>query len=329
MSLAEARRGVPATDARTACEEPPWYVEAFAKDGLVVVEDVLSAEGVAAAVRGFDESLRLRGAEARDGESLRRLSSTAGGVLDLFYEPWKLEATANNERYARIYRDLLRHTYARNEGEWRHPHGAIDAEFCFAHVDRVGCRPSGHARFLSPHLDCCPDNMYPSDAARWRPIQCLLALSGGDGPDEGGFEAVRGFHREFDRYYARRRRPLPAVGEFVALTPVDDADLLRRMSHVRVPAGAALFWDRRLPHANARRNDNLLPRRVVYGGFLPDVPLNRRYASQQRDRCIRAEPQPDFWIARRDGDDFLKPSPAALAACLAALPPPAKARLGF
>lgn len=55
------------------------------------------------AVQAFDESLRRRGIEPYEVDSgspvLSSLSSTsgAGGVLDLFYEPWKLEMTVANE----------------------------------------------------------------------------------------------------------------------------------------------------------------------------------------------------------------------------------------
>lgn len=282
------------------------YVEDFIRDGYVVVDGVISPEAVEVAIKGFDQSLASRGL---DVSTAGRLSSTkAGGVLDLFYEPWKLELTLQNKKYADIYCELLQATYGTCKGLWAHPFGELTGG-CWPHVDRVGLRRPAQTtnigkkneRGLAPHLDCCPYDMHPTDATRWRPIQCLLSLSGGEKPDEGGFETIPGFHREFDAYFEGTKRP--RVGEFVAINTKDDAELLKRFKHVRVPPGAALFWDRRLPHANARRNNSTIPRRVVYGGFLPKGPeLNRQYAMSQLDRCKRAIPQPDFWI---HGDDHL------------------------
>ena len=83
----------------------------------------------------------------------------------------------------------------------------------------------------------------------------------------------------------------------MALSPGDDAAAMRRVAHVPVPAGAALFWDQRVPHGNARSNRKAEPRAVVYGGFLPrGVPINDAYAAEQRRRLRVGAPQPDFWI---------------------------------
>ena len=147
---------------------------------------------------------------------------------------------------------------------------------------------------------------------RWRPIQCLLALDAAEDADEGGFECVAGFHATFSDYYSERRgrseKGLPCVGDYVALSPREDAGLLDRVAHVPVPAGAALFWDQRLPHGNARRNRKTEPRAVVYGGFLPRVPLNDAYAAEQLRRLKLGMPQPDFWTHRAPtGEDALVP----------------------
>lgn len=299
-------------------------VETFIRDGVVVVDDVLDEGGVARALAGFEATLRRHGVDTCDlsgSQAALRKLSTKGGVLDLFFEPWKLEATVSNERYAAAMTALLEATYGRNEGLWRHPYGPIDG--VWAHIDRIGFRVPGRAqRALSPHLDCCPDAMHP-DRRRWRPIQCLLSLAGGLGPNEGGFECLKGFHRRFDEYYARRRSR--CVGDYVAITSQDDQALLDDFEHVRVPPGAAVFWDRRIPHANARANAASTPRQVIYGGYLPRGPaVNRAYVRAQLDR-IRAggEMPDDFWLAHRAPDDAkrLAPPPEALRAFLTALSP--------
>ena len=156
-------------------------------------------------------------------------------------------------------------------------------------------------RSLTPHLDCCPDRLHAGGGKRfprWRPIQCFLALDDALEADQGGFECCGGFHRRFEAYYAERAAraggALPCVGDFIALTMRDDAAVVAGVGHVPVPAGAAIFWDQRVPHANARRNTKHEARAVAYGGFLPRTPLNDMYATEQRRRFLLGEPQPDF-----------------------------------
>ncbi|CAM9729263.1 unnamed protein product [Phaeothamnion confervicola] len=91
--------------------------------------------------------------------------------------------------------------------------------------------------------------------------------------------------------------PPPCVGDFSPVRPREDADVLRRVCHVPVPAGAAVFWDYRTPHANAARNASDRPREVIYTGFLPDTAWNRAYAHQQLDRLLRGIPPDDQWMA--------------------------------
>ena len=71
---------------------------------------------------------------------------------------------------------------------------------------------------------------------------------------------------------------------------------MKRIEHIDVPAGAAVFWDQRIPHANAYKNEGNEAREVVYGGFLPrGIDINDRYAEEQRRRFITGRPQTDFW----------------------------------
>ncbi len=87
-------------------------VAAFIRDGYVVVPGVLSKERLAAARRGLAATLQRHGVSMEDAathEGLRRLSTTrgAGGVLDLFYDRWKLDLTLGTSLYADCYRDLF------------------------------------------------------------------------------------------------------------------------------------------------------------------------------------------------------------------------------
>lgn len=103
------------------------------------------------------------------------------------------------------------------------------------------------------------------------------------------------------------------------------------MQHIPVRAGSAVFWDNRIPHGNAYRNDprpiddnhvqeivvagngcdngckgiSALPlgtsgaRAVVYCSFLPDVDVNRSFVARQlEDWKVQRPPRVgDRWIA--------------------------------
>lgn len=318
-------------------------IEAFVRDGYVVVPGVVSLARLAAARRGLAATLQAHGVDLADAathEGLRRLSTTkgAGGVLDLFYDRWKLELCLGTPAYADGYRDLFEATYATNRGLWAHPHGPVAVDALWAHVDRVGVRvPDAKGRkralqrSLTPHLDCCPDRLHAGGGKRWprwRPIQCFLALDDALEADQGGFECCGGFHRRFESYYADRAAriggSLPCVGDFIALTMRDDAAVVAGVGHVPVPAGAAVFWDQRVPHSNARKNTKKECRAVAYGGFLPRTPQNDAYAAEQRRRFLLGEPQPDFWT---DGPP--PPAPTGHSATVAALGPHARGLLGI
>ncbi len=314
-------------------------------------------------------------------QGIRHLSSTggSGGVLDVFYSPFKLKVTFNS-CYVAAYADLLRWTYGSYVGDgmdgslWSHPYGSLgNSSMPYVHIDRIGCRlpdsinmQSGTSRrtrlqrYLSPHLDCCPTNLHGGGGKRWprwRPIQCLLALTSTLEPNQGGFECkiathpipsllmlivimvltltltlkkalidkksleenheslhivyihmytyisptvpgVKGFHKDFEGYYATNggddhsRQPPKCVGDFAAIRPREDHELLSRFENIPIPAGSAVFWDQRIPHANAQYNTSNDCRLVIYGGFLPrGVVINEEYANEQRRRLSMGIPQ--------------------------------------
>ena len=184
-------------------------------------------------------------------------------------------------------------------------------------------------RSLTPHLDCCPETFHDATSkTKWRPIQCFVSLTDNLEPNTGGFEAAKGFHREFQRWAREGRRPINSsnddgetshppscVGEYVHISPSHDRDLLDRMEHVPVKAGSAVFWDNRIPHANAYRNDACTDatidagalgtsgaRAVVYCSFLPDVKINREFVRRQLEdwRARRPPRVGDRWIEQDD-----------------------------
>ena len=122
----------------------------------------------------------------------------------------------------------------------------------------------------------------------------------------GGFEAVLGgFHRSFDEWAQNRNAssedaelaaPAPCLGEYTHIRPKEDMQVMKRVCHIPVKAGSAVFWDNRIPHANAYRNDNnTLARAVVYASFLPDIELNRRYVKNQLQAWRLRQPIRDQW----------------------------------
>ena len=180
-------------------------------------------------------------------------------------------------------------------------------------------KPKPIRRGLTPHLDCCPHKMFshfespsPSNPRKWRPIQGLLALTDTLFKNEGGFECVPGFHNEFNDWVSRRgaisstgeSTEAPCKGEYTPLRPgpleesdkSNDASVLRRVEHIPLRKGDLLFWDNRLPHANAFKNLKGTSREVIYVSFLPDVEVNRKFALEQLRRFALSERPSDMWV---------------------------------
>jgi Protein of unknown function (DUF1479) len=323
-------------------------IRTFQRDGVLVVDRVLSAEELDEATLGVREALAKRGIDAdrleETGQRLQSLSSTrgSGGVLDVFYEPFKI-GIATHESLFRMTTQLWESSLTyRGESiddlpdedkyKW-HPFGRFNPTTGYSYIDRLGYRiptelaerlgserkANGNAkgskrtpiqRSLTPHLDCCPENRFRG--RKWKPIQCFVALTDNLEENTGGFEAAKGFHRTFDAwardrppsFIARKVRghtikeavPAPCAGEYTHIRPKEDRDVMDRIRHVPVRAGAAVFWDHRIPHANAYRNDGTRPRCVVYTSFLPDVAINREYVREQLENMKMGRQPTDTWI---------------------------------
>lgn len=162
-------------------------------------------------------------------------------------------------------------------------------------------------------MDCCPASFFEplqggKLVSKWRPLQCFIALTDTNEPEQGGFEAAKGFHNKFEAWAAESSireggtGHAACVGEFTPIRPREDSDILASFAHVPCCAGDLVVWDNKIPHANSRANNLDRAREVVYLGYLPDVPLNREYASKQLKRFARGDPPDDQWIHRKDDE---------------------------
>jgi hypothetical protein len=247
------------------------------------------------------------------------LSSTggAGGILDLFYPSWRLKVAENDHVFAAMT-DIWKETYAKNHPDFSHPFGVFNPKQGYAYINRVcyrvpdsiskkhgGKKSRPMQRSLTPHLDCCPSHLYDSgkEIPRWRPIQCITVLTDNEMPNTGGFEAVRGFHKEFKAYFEKHsynavenegRAPV-CLGDFSPLRMQEDRELIGRYEHISCQAGSVIFFDWRIPHANSYKHLGHIPREVIYTGFLPDIPMNQAYAKEQLRRYAKRLLPADHW----------------------------------
>ena len=98
----------------------------------------------------------------------------------------------------------------------------------------------------------------------------MLSLTDTPEPNLGGFECVKGFHREFEAYFAGAversaqglQKDVVCVGDFCPIRTKEDAALIARYEHVAVPAGAAVFWDQRVRNVRLGTHASELPVRM-------------------------------------------------------------------
>jgi hypothetical protein len=312
----------PEIEALAATYVTPDVVATFLRDGVVVIPQVLTSERIHHTRQEFHNTLRALYGVDYDNlpdtcQRIKALSSTngAGGILDLFYFDWKLKLN-EDELIVAIMRSLWAATYASGDVKhFEHPFGAFNPNEAYMYIDRCCFRlpeeliyPPGVdvakakrktlQRSLTPHLDCCPHEMFTG--RKWRPIQAFVALTDTVEENHGGFEVCKGLHREFEEWVARRKPSestgvVPCVGQFTPIRPKEDADIIARMEHVPCRAGDLVCWDYRLAHANAGHNFSGDVREVVYIGLLPSIPLNRQYAEDQLARYRQGDLPIDQW----------------------------------
>ena len=297
-------------------------VKSFIDSGYLVIPGVLTDDEIQGIRDRFHLFLKSKGVNHNDlensAENLSKLSSTggSGGVLDVFYESFKLEVNENPKIFA-IISQLFSETFSSSTLPfYEHPFGQFDPNKAYMYIDRVCYRVSDGIcqkfsngkkllqRSLTPHLDVCPHKLY-DNINKWKPIQCFIALTDTLESNLGGFETCPGFHRQFDGWMQHRKPAVhsngstaagnpPCVGSFSPIRPVEDADVIQQFQHISCRAGDLVCWDYRLPHANSKFNFGDT-REVIYLGFLPCIELNRRYAEEQLKRLNNNEVPTDQW----------------------------------
>ena len=301
-------------------------IHTFLQDGILVVPRVINIDRVQQIRRQFHQYLHDKGCDIehldKTAQALTSLSSTggSGGVLDVFYEDWKLSLNQDPTIFA-IMSSIWENSYANSQQThlFNHPYGSFDPTKGLIAIDRVcfrvpesvsesfhvkkGKKNQNLQRSLTPHLDCCPHDTYnikSESIKRWKPIQAFIALTDNLEPNTGGFEAVPGFHRQFQEW-AMKRPPntgstvAPCVGDFTPIRPVEDRDVIEQFRHIPCRAGDLVIWDYRIPHANARFNLAPTPREVIYLGFLPYVDINFQFAREQLRRMEAGETPVGQW----------------------------------
>mmetsp|Transcript_8387 Transcript_8387/g.12924 ORF Transcript_8387/g.12924 Transcript_8387/m.12924 type:complete len:378 (-) Transcript_8387:329-1462(-) len=335
-------------------------IKEFLDQGVLVADNIFDFQEIQDAADGLSETLAKNGVDVTDiegtGHNLSLLSSTngSGGVVDLFYDDWKMAITSN-PRLFQATTELWNQAYC-SKGEARgdllkeesfkwHQHGAFDCNKGYMYIDRIGFRlptalsdklgaklksengrrkgrkTNSLQRSLTPHLDCCPIDFFSDRNMKWRPIQCFISLTTNLDPNTGGFEALPGFHLDFENWIGNRVptvyskkingvvkeviSPPPCIGEYTHIRPKEDASIMEKIRHIPVRTGSVVFWDNRIPHGNAYRHDGNIPRAVVYCSFLPDVPVNRKYVQNQLDKYKKGKSPSDQWTKRPNDDDVV------------------------
>lgn len=292
-------------------------IEDFNRDGVVVIEDVLTPEEVSTARDAFHNQMRELGIdhdrilEGSDPppETIRIKSPIAG----IFYSGWKMGIQLHSKVHYH-FENLLVNTYGQNRGNYTHPYGRFNKVKVM--VERVGWRTPDFIRAeggLALHLDRNPIDPYLKKSGglkKWRPIQGFVALTDHYGGGSGGLRVVKGFHHQIDKYFKNASKVTDG-GEFFRMNFSKYSHLEKHCQPLNVPAGSLVCWDSRLPHATCNNLETLDSREVVYMGYLPNIVINQRYISLQKKAIDLNQPPPQFsdkvlpswnWQSDRDWD---------------------------
>lgn len=201
-------------------------IDEYYKNGVLVIENVLTEEEVNIARQGLHQQLLTFGIDhdkVLNGEQiLKEDGRIKGSPSKIFYGKWKIDIQLHDKVYA-YSKALMEETYFKNSAPcpfqgrlneasadvqpFNHPFGK--ANDILPYIDRICWRLPDHIRpegGLSMHLDRNPFDpyLYKSDGIKkWKPIQAFISLTDQFGSTSGGLRVVKGFHRRIDEYFSK------------------------------------------------------------------------------------------------------------------------------
>jgi len=236
-------------------------IDDFNRDGVIVIEDVFSANEIVVIRTKFHQQLKTMGIDHEkilSGENtMDNNSRIKSDVSKIFYNKWKLDTHLDPRVYA-ITKKLLMKTYGDDTNDaFQHPYGNFNDILCY--IDRVCYRLPDHIREeggLGLHMDYNPKDPYLLSSGgqkKWRPIQSFIALTDHYSGDSGGLKVVKGFHHKVDEYFKdlNIEKGDKEAGEFFRMNNGHER-LKKECQPIIVPAGSLVLWDNRLPHATTK-----------------------------------------------------------------------------
>lgn len=275
-------------------------IDEYKRDGVIVIENVLSDDEVEKARNGLHSQLLEHGIDhdkVLSGEQILEEGPRLKGIASrIFYNKWKIDVCLHENVYGNM-KKLMDATYLTDKiAGFENPFGHSDD--ILSYIDRVCWRLPDCVRSesgLGLHLDRNPYDPYLFGCGglkKWRPIQAFVTLTDHYGSESGGLRVVKGFHNEIDSYFTGKEKS--NGGEFYRLDSLNHMVLSKRLEPINAPKGSLVCWDNRLPHATCNKLGGYDTREVVYVGWLPNVEINRIYCKQQLNNIRENIPPPAY-----------------------------------
>lgn len=215
------------------------HIQTFHRDGVVVIENVLTSEEVATARNGLHRELLSSGIDhdailsgASEFKEGIRIKSKAGSI---FYGKWKMDVHLHPTVYTTM-RQLFDATFFSDNPLYKCP-AYLHERDIGAYIDRVAWRLPDHVCAeggLALHLDRNPFKPYSDHLLKWlggnrphrqislsnerdmkwRPIQAFVTLTDHYGSDSGGLRVVKGFHHRIDDFFRNGDPTSAPIKEF-------------------------------------------------------------------------------------------------------------------
>jgi len=281
-------------------------IKEFDKNGVLVIENVLTDEEVESARNGLHKQLLGFGLDHNKILSGEQIITDGcrikGKASRIFYNKWKMDVHLNQKVYEYM-KELLLATYSTKRDNYKHPYEKFTD--IIAYIDRVCWRLPDiikHEGGLLCHLDRNPFDPYLTKHGglkKWRPIQAFISLTDQYGSNSGGLKVVKGFHNKIDEYF-KNNCDVEGGGEFYRLISKSHSLLNKELQPINAPKGSLVCWDNRLPHATCQYLEGNDTREVVYIGWLPKTELNIKYCLNQLKNMQLNKAPPAY----EDGDEI-------------------------